>query len=351
MDTRRRKSFFMVIITVICLTLILGSISFLSSWAGAASTKPVELKFSYWMPTTHSMHTEIFVPWAKEVEKRTGGRVKIALYPGGALGAAKDHVDMVAGGICDIAYFIHSYTSGRFPLTSVVELPLLFPNSEIGTRVLSAIYDKYLKGEYADVKVLYMWCMAPANLHTNKKAIHSLEDLKGLKLRTPGAPQAAVIERLGATSLSMPINEIYSVLERGVADGAVLPWEGIGPWKLQEVLKYHTVATLYSMANGVIMNLKSWNNLSPDVQKILDEINKEYVTIAGKIFDEHEKVGRKLCEGPGHQIYSLTPTERQKWSERISPLWERWVADMEAKGLPGRKIAEETRDLSKKYSK
>lgn len=350
MSTRQKKNLLMIT-TVFCLTLIFASISFVASWAKPASPKPAELKFSYWMPTTHSMHVEIFVPWAKAVEKRTGGKVKITLYPGGALGTAKDHLDMVVGGVCDIAYIIHSYTSGRFPLTSVMELPLLFPNSEIGTRVLSDIHEKYLKGENTDVKVLYMWCMAPAMIHTTKKPIHSLEDLKGLKLRTPGASQAAIIERIGATSLGMPISEVYSVLERGVADGATLPWEGIGPWKLQEVLKYHTVANLYSMTNGVIMNLKTWNNLSPDVQKILDEINREYVDIAAKIFDEHEKVGRKLCEDPGHQIYSLTPTERQRWSERILPLWDRWIADMEAKGLPGRKIAEETRELSKKYSK
>ncbi len=96
--------------------------------ASPATPKPIELKFSYWMPTTHSMHQDIFVPWKQEVEKQTEGAVKITLYPGGALGSAADHDDMVTGGVCDIAYIIPSYTAGRFPLTSVMSLPFLYPS-------------------------------------------------------------------------------------------------------------------------------------------------------------------------------------------------------------------------------
>lgn len=297
------------------------------------------------------MHVDIFEPWAKEVEQRTEGRVKITLYPGGALGKAPDHHDMVVGGVCDIAYMIHGYTAGRFPLTSVMELPCLIPTSEVGTRVTGDIYKKYLKPEHESVKMLFIWCMAPAQLHTSKKPVHTLADFKGLKLRTPGAHQAAMVEKLGGTPLSMPITEVYSSLEKGVADGAVLPWEVIKPFKFQEVTKYHTIGNLYSMTNCVVMNLDTWNSLPSDIQKIIDEVDSEYTGIAAKVFDANETVGRKICEDAGHEIYNLPPEEWQRWLERISPLWDEWIADMEAKGLPGKAIANEARQLAEKYSK
>ncbi|NIS63055.1 MAG: hypothetical protein GTO13_20880, partial [Proteobacteria bacterium] len=85
--------------------------------AVAAAEKPFKLKFAYWMPTKHSLH-RAFVKYADEVKALTNGRVQITLYPGGALGGAKEQWDLAIGGIADISFFMPGYTPGRFPLTS-----------------------------------------------------------------------------------------------------------------------------------------------------------------------------------------------------------------------------------------
>ena len=338
-------------LTLLAAVILAGPLTFVAV-VSSASAKPIELKFSYWMPTTHSMHQEIFVPWKQEIEKQTNGAVTITLYPGGALGKAADHHDMVTGGVCDIAYIIQSYTAGRFPLTSVMSLPFLYPTSEIGTRIVNDIYPEYLKREYDNVKVMFMWAMAPAQLHMTHKPVHELKDLKGAKMRTPGAYQAAIVKDLGATSLSMPITDVYSSLEKGVADGAVLPWEVIKPFKFQEVLKYHTITNLYGMANGVVMNLEAWHRLPAKTQDTIKKINSRFVNIAAKVFDANEQVGRKICEEAGQEIYDLPkkdPREFERWRERVSGLYEKWISDMDAKGLPGKEIVDRVRSLSKQY--
>src|SRR5262245_66268496 len=92
--------------------------------SGSAQDKPIELKFSSWVSAVHGHHTGVMVPWAKMVEEKSGGRLKITLYPGSTLGKAADHYDMVKDGIADIGFTTPGYTPGRFPLISVTELPL-----------------------------------------------------------------------------------------------------------------------------------------------------------------------------------------------------------------------------------
>ncbi len=214
------------------------------------------------------------------------------------------------------------------------------------------MYPKYLQREYQNVKVMFMWAMAPAQVHMTSKPVHELSDLTGAKIRTPGAYEAALVKQLGATSISMPISEVYSALEKGVADGAVLPWEVIKPFKFQEVLKYHTIANLYGMANGVVMNLDAWHRLPAKTQDTIEKINIRYVDIAAKVFDANEQVGMSICEQAGQKIYNLpkeNPGEFEKWRERVSGLYEKWISDMEAKGLPGKEMVEKVRSLSKQY--
>ena len=84
--------------------------------AAGAQDKPIELKFSSWVSAVHGHHTGVMVPWAKMVEEKSGGRLKITIFPGSTLGKAVDHYDMVKDGIADMGFTTPGYTPGRFPL-------------------------------------------------------------------------------------------------------------------------------------------------------------------------------------------------------------------------------------------
>jgi len=340
-----KKTFIVIVVLFLMSLVVLEKDSY-------AQTKPIELKLSHWMSPMHNLHVAVFTPFAKEVEERTKGRVKITIYPGEALGKAKDHYDNAMSGITDIALFIQGYTPGRFPLTQVIELPIDVPSAKVGSRVIWELYGKYLKQEYPGVKLLTLWTHDPGHVHMTKKSVKRLEDINGLRLRSPGPVQTTLLRTLGASPLTMPIPELYDALNRGMADGTVIPFSAVKDFKLYEVLKHHTISNLYVMTMGLAMNLKAWNSLSPDLQMIMEDLTGVRLSeMAGNSFDQYDAIGKEEAKRVGAEIYTLPPEEKRRWEDRVRSLNEKWVADMEAKGLPGKKIFEETRQLLKKYSK
>ncbi len=341
-----RRHFFILSVLFLIVLLATGKLSY------SQSSKPIELKLSHFMSPMHNLHVDVFAPFAKELEERTKGRVKITIYPGEALGKAKDHYDMVVHGITDIAIFIHGYTAGRFPLTSVIELPIGVPSAKVGSRVMWELYDKYLKSEHPGIKLLTLWTHGPGQIHMTKKPVKTLEDIKGLRIRSPGPQQTALLRELGISPLTIPIPELYDSLRRGMADGAVVPFSVVVDFKLFELIKYHTVVNLYVMSMGLAMNPKTWESLPPDVQKIVEDLSGPRMSeIAGASYDKYDQLGIEAAKKVKSEIYTIPPEENRRWLDKIKPLNDKWVVDMEAKGLPGRKIFEEARQLVEKYSK
>jgi TRAP-type C4-dicarboxylate transport system substrate-binding protein len=300
----------------------------------------------------HNLHVDVFVPFAKEVEEKSKGKAKVTIYPGEALGKAKDHYDMAMHGITDIAFAIPGYTPGRFPLTAVIELPFLVPSAKIGSRVIWEIQQKYLQAEYPGVKMLSMWVHSPGHIHMTKKPVKTMEDINGLRLRSPGPMQIQVLRELGVSPLTIPIPELYDALQKGMADGAVLPFSGMVDFKLSDLIRYHTMANMYVMPMSLIMNPKMWDSLPGDVQKvILEAAGSRMSEMAGASYDTADLRGMDAAKKVNAQITTLSPEEKQRWIERSRPVSDKWIADMDAKGLPGKKVYEETRQLLEKHSK
>ena len=173
-------------LVLLSMSLFLVILFFATQNAFPAVEKPIELKFASLLPAMHHEQMEVFVPFAKEVEERTNGRVKVSLYPSEALCKAKDLYDCALQGVSELTHFVPSYTAGRFPLTTVMELPIGVPSAKVGTQVIWDLYEKHLKTEYAGVKILSLWTNQPAHIFTSKKPIKTLEDLRGLRIRSPG---------------------------------------------------------------------------------------------------------------------------------------------------------------------
>jgi TRAP-type C4-dicarboxylate transport system substrate-binding protein len=137
----------------------------------------------------------------------------------------------------------------------------------------------------------------------------------------------------------MPITETYTALERGVVEGTVLPWEGNFVFKLAELLKYGTETDFYTMTMMVVMNKRKYDSLPDDVKKIIDETTGMAMSAeAGKVFDDTNTPMRQLCQKKGMQSLQLPQEEKLKLEKLTMPLRDKWVKDMEAKGLPGKAV-------------
>ncbi len=323
--------------------------------AKSAPAKPIELKIMHWQPTDNALHKDMFVPWAKMVEERTGGRVKCIIYPAELLGKAKDTYEAVINGTADIGLSHLGLNPGMFAVNQIYGLPFLYPNAPLGSRVMTEMFEKepVLRAEFRDVKLLWFMSSSILRLHSTNKPIRTLEDLKGMKIRTGGGPQAATLKALGAVPVAISPPDVYTALERGTVDGLTFPWEAVKSFKVEEVTKYHNSAALWGGPFYVVMNQKKWDSLPPDIQKIMNGLIGPWASEFGSTVWEKDDVAAKeaIMSLKGHQIIDFTPEETARWKKAVRPIWDEWIASVEKKGLPGKKVLDEILQTVDKYAR
>ncbi len=304
---------------------------------GPSVMAQIKLNYSIFFPATHK-HSILATEWSKEIEKRTGGKVQITMFYGGTLTPADKCYDGVVKGISDIGMSVFAYTRGKFPLTEVSDLPLGIKSGLVATKVINEYYKKFRPKELDEVQVMYLHGHGPGILHT-KKPVNKLEDLKGMKIRCTGMA-AKIVAALGATPVAMPMGETYDALSRGVVDGSMAPQEALQGWKWGEVVKYtiENYGSSYSTGFFVVMNKSKWNALPPDIQKIIEQINEEYIEKQGKAWDEIDKAGRDYTIARGNKIITLSPDEDQRWEKLVRPILNDYKKAMKEKGLPGEEV-------------
>jgi TRAP-type C4-dicarboxylate transport system substrate-binding protein len=316
----------------------LGMINYsLSIAPGLAQTEPVKLNYAMHFVSTHKQYG-VGEAWAKEVEKRTNGRVKVAMFPGGTLTPSPQNYDGVVKGISDIGLSWFAYTRGKFPMMEVLDLPLGYKSGLAATRLANEFYRKFKPKELDEVQVMYLGGHGPGILHTVSRPVRKLEDVKGLKIRSTGT-SAKIAKALGGTPVALPIGDAYDALKRGVVDSMLVSLEAMEQWKLGEVLRYSigNYEAAYTTVHFVVMNKEKWTTLPPDVQKIIEAINEEWIGKTGIVWDEVDISARKfIVEKLGNEFIELPEEEQHRWANAVRPLLDEWVESVESKGLPGK---------------
>jgi len=331
-----KKQIIMVFLTVI-IGLALTAVSPIH--AGAATVK---LTYSNFFPPSH-IQSKLAEAWCKEVEKRTDGRVKVEYYAGQTLTKAKQCYDGTVEGISDLGFSVLAYTRGRFPVMSAVDLPLGYPSGTVATKVVNAVYNKFKPKELSDTQVMYLHAHGPGLVHTKGKAVHKIEDMKGLKFRGHGT-SALVVKALGGTPVPKPMPETYQMLQKGVVDGGVFPFEADKGWKLGEVTDYITAAfdAAYTTSFFVVMNKDKWNALPADIQKIIEKINAEWIVKHGEAWDSSDMVGIRYFLNQGGQIIGIDKKESKRWKKAVAPIISDYTETLNKKGFNGKEIVDFT---------
>ncbi len=317
---------------------------------GGSGDEELALDFSHFFPPTHFMEEEI-QSFAEDLEKETDGRVKVTSYPGASLAAPDEHFDAAATGSVDIALSVHGYTPNQFPLTSVMELPFMSKSAVDGSKSLWKLYDEFddFDQEYQGTKPLWLYTTDPGQLFTVGKPVKSIDDLKGMRIRSPSAETSEWLKALGAVPVSMPMNENFEALERGVVDGTIAPWEAVKTWGLDEVIDYATVGNFYSTTMFVVMNEDVWDKLSEEDQKTIEKLTGEKMAEkTGEVFDQFGHEAIEQAKEKGIEIYELTDSDLKEWKKYIDPTIEKWIKNADDKGLPGQEVYDRAEELSGK---
>ena len=322
---------------VFCLAMAFG-MSFLCG-VNTAQAKAIELSYANFFPPTH-IQAKLGDSWAKEIEKRSNGKVKITYHPGSVLLNPKNMYDGVVKGIADIGMGVFAYNKGIFPAMEAIDLPMGYPNGKVATRVINDYYNKFNPKELSKVKVMYLHAHGPGLLHS-KKPVKKLEDMKGLKVRSTGS-SARLVEVMGGVPVAMGQRGAYEALQKGVADATLSPMEVLKGWKQAEVIKSTTecYSVGYTAGFYVLMNLKKWNSLPKDIQKIIEEANKAWIAKHGKAWDDSDKAGRAFTLSKGNKIIPLSKEESARWAKATQPVIDGYIKDKGAKGLPAKAYVE-----------
>ncbi len=315
--------------------------------------KQIKLKFATEFPSIHHMVRNLIIPWAKEVEKRTEGRIKITVFPDQQLGKFSEMYDDLLKGISDIAFIVPVGITGRFPLESVFHLPTLIPGyvwDPTCIEIRNIVFEKYLIPMYfKDVKILWTGRFALNNLLMVSKPVRRIEDLKGKIIGFPsGKTPPLVIRALGGTPERIFPPEIYTSLEKKIIDGVLFPIDSLRGFKLAEVVKYVTKIDFGSASHFVAMRLPAWNSLSPPDQKIIMDLIPWAIEAQSKTYKNDAELAIETGRKAGIEFIELLPEERKRWMEALKSVEEQWAKEMDDMGLPGTKLYQEILQLLKR---
>ncbi len=308
------------------------------------------LTYSIFFPPSHGQ-CQAGTEWAQEIEKRSDGRIKINVFPGGTLTSANECYDGVVKGISDIGMSCFAYTRGRFPIMEAVDLPMGYLNGKVATYTANAFYQAMKPKELDDVKVLYLHAHGPGLLHTTKP-IKSLGDLKGMKIRSTGL-STKIVSALGATPVAMSQGETYEALQKGVAEGTFAPFETLKGWRQGEVIKYTTDCSAigYTTTMFVVMNRSKWDALPKDLQAVFETVSTEWIKVHADTWDQLDVEGREYSLGLQNKIIRLDSDSENEWTQAVEPIIDDYARDTNQKGLPGDQAIAKLRELTETYRK
>jgi TRAP-type C4-dicarboxylate transport system substrate-binding protein len=296
-----------------------------------AFSAEVNLKISNYFPPP-AMQSKLLEEFSRDLESRSGGRIKVQYFAGGSLLKAPATIKGVDSGIADIGLAHIEYTRGRFPVMEACEMPVGYSSGWVASQIMNDFYNKFMPKEFDDYKVLWFHANAPSMI-ISKKPVRKLEDMKGLTFRAPGS-FGDVIKALGGTPAPTPIMETYDAIAKGVIDGVFTPYETLRTFKFAEVAKYVTntasIGPCYPFY--VVMNKKSYQKMPPDLKAVLNILSGEYKEKYALMWNAIEFPGIAFGKEKGVEFINLSAAENARWEKAVQPVIANYIKDMVGKG-------------------
>jgi TRAP-type C4-dicarboxylate transport system substrate-binding protein len=279
-------------------------------------------------------------PWIKQVEEASKGKIKIEVFASQTLIKGIDMWKGIKSGIADIGWCVQGYWPEQTPLSDVMSLPFMpIKSAEQGSEVLWKLYEKFpsIQKEYGDIQPLVLHTTSPNFLITSKKLVKTMEDLKGLKIRTLGGPPIEMAKALGASPAVLPMPDMYQALDKGVFDGAAVPWEAVHAFRLYEVAKNVTMVPFYASYFSLCANKQKIQSLPKEARDAIMSVSglKGSKFWGQQFFDTAAQGVEERVKAAGITLnrYDIPPEEFARWKKVAGePLWEEWIKKMEGKG-------------------
>lgn len=302
----------------------------------ASATDAIILRYATQMPKTHHL-TIADYEFAKSVEEKTGGKVKIEIYPAGQLYKGVSLVKALMSGAIDMGITYGGALTGPVPIIDVFDIPFLFSDyqmiqqlwaGKVGALIKDAALQKGIVmlsfGAYGD-----SFCII-----NSKRPIKMPQDLDGLKIRCNTPMAAESVKVLGASPLMMSSSEVYAALQRGTVDGATTGLGTVVSRKWYEVAKYATITGASYSIWPVMINKDAWEKLPREYQQIIGQAALDnQQRIIDNVIASDEKNTAVMQEKMA--VYTLSAEEKGQWRQKLEKVGDSFV---ERTGKEGEQI-------------
>jgi TRAP-type C4-dicarboxylate transport system substrate-binding protein len=295
--------------------------------------------------------------WMDTIEKETGGRVKFKRYPDLTLMDGYNMYKAVMTGVIDVGAVFPLANPDAFPMVNALSVPGLFPNSTVASTVNWELFEEgYTANDYKNVKRLFVGYDNPQGFVCRDKQIKTMEDLKGMTIGCLSDPDVSTVQLLGATPVVLPVQEHPEAMRKGVIDGSYYEESASIVYGLYKVAGYYTLTHGGLRSSETLMNLDTYNRLPADIKEIIDKNSgMMWCLINGVRYDTNlilvkEFINKRADELGLPHIYYLPPEEEAKWQPAYEVVQEKYIENLESKGLPGRELLARAKELIEKYS-
>ncbi len=301
--------------------LILGLLIF-SSCAEEKTTKV--LRLAHTLDTKHPVHRAMEI-LGERLEKKSGGKLKVQLYPSGQLGGERECLELLQIGSLDITKVSAAVLENFINEYKVFSIPYLFrdrPHSfnvfdgEIGDAMLT-------KGDKFRLRGLTFYDAGSRSFYTKKEPINSPKDLEGLKIRVQKSNMAvAMVNELGGAPTPISWGELYTALQQGVVDGAENNLPSFYTSKHYEICKFFSMDQHTSVPDVLLIGLDTWDRLTDQEQRWLKEAAKESTTEQRKLWAASEKESLDAITKAGVKIIKPDKKPFEKQTEVILEMFK-----------------------------
>lgn len=296
--------------------------------------KPVTLKLGHYF-STDDFRGRTAQYFADAVEKKSDGNIKIQIFPSEQLVKGKEGFQSTVQGTVDLFPALTAYISGQIPVLDFFNLPLPPVNytDEVMLKLVEEKRDLLSKAIESNGAIYLGTANSSGGAgYFFRSPVHTLEDIKGKKMRGPGGLGDKAINSLGASAVFMSAGEQYLALQTGTVDGTVTTFSSYVSNKLYEVAPYWVRVVPMRTPYFMVMNKAKWSNLSTNQQNILLEAMKETTqwSFANLKADEEKLEG--VMRTTAKEEYSLDKQEYDRWYEKLEPLYAKYLQDAGADG-------------------
>lgn len=308
---------------------ILAACSLVMAGGAQAEVRSINLRWATANPAGHPipMGGERF---AKLVEEKSGGKMKVKVFPGGVLGSDPQLLSAVQGGTLDFAAMNSGILQGQIKEFAIVDFPFLFNDANEVDAILDGAVGKELDAKLPEKGLINLayFDLGFRNMTNSKRAIKTADDIVGLKLRVIQSPiYIDTFNALGANSVPMPFTEVYTALEQKMIDGQENPFTVIQANKFAEVQKYLGVTRHMYNPQSMLMSKKKWDSLNKEEQEIITAAATEAANYQRTLSRGAQEIALNELKQK-MEVTELPPAELAKVREKLKPVIEKYSANV-----------------------